>query len=710
MYYRSVRALLAAIVVGLWPIGPLLDSASGSVVAVHAQQPTPSPWLPDGVVNPAPRPSQRDPDGYRPAASTRVQPAEATTAETLEYLNVLRTMNGLPAVAENTAWSAGAVLHSRYVVRTGTLVHDEDDANPHRTPEGDEAGNNGNVDGAVTFFQEDYDERDSIDGWLTAPFHGQNMVDPGWRTTGFGAYRKQPGDPNPSGPGTRAFTASATLDVLRGRDNFFSQPLTSPVMFPAHGSVYPYHEYPGGELPDPLQTADCQGKGYVAPTGAPIYLLLGGAALSGVVFNEAQSMITRDGQPLAYCYITQSHVMSVGLRNGIIFLPNQPLTPGTYTVSVQARLTGAPAYSTYTWSFRVAGPDLTITSSHNGSFQTGTNGVYTLTVRNAADAGPTTRDIRIIDALPTGMTFVNGTGTGWICTNNVQVMGCVRKTPLAPGASSTLTMTVAVGNIPPQTVNNEVSVSVVQSRLTIGESVLNNNASTDPTTIIGPPQPGALQLSTADATVAEDGGSVTLTVQRVNGSDGAVSVNFATQDGTAAAGSDYTSTSGTLTFAAGSTSQAITVPILRDTVAESSETFTVALAGPTGGAVLGAPTTATVTITNAAPTRCLPRPTVRVQSVAGGGQLQVTVQPSPLGTGEANSLAELNFGTLQNATVVLNGQPIASGQVVPLPAGTDSVVLTVQRTTPGQATTVPFTVTDSCGAWPTFVGGGPHAW
>jgi len=44
-----------------------------------------------------------------------------------------------------------------------------------------------------------------------------------------------------------------------------------------------------------------------------------------------------------------------------------------------------------------------------------------------------------------------------------------------------------------------------------------------------------------------------------------------------------------------------------------------------------------------------------------------------------------------------------------LPSQPQTITLTVHRGTPGQAATVELVVTDGCGEWPTFVGGGPNA-
>ncbi|HEV8251466.1 MAG TPA: Calx-beta domain-containing protein, partial [Gaiellaceae bacterium] len=90
--------------------------------------------------------------------------------------------------------------------------------------------------------------------------------------------------------------------------------------------------------------------------------------------------------------------------------------------------------------------------------------------------------------------------------------------------------------------------------------------------------------------------TVTLTVTLSSATSSAVTVNYATANGTATAGSDYTAKSGTLTFAAGTTTQTISITVGGDKTKEPNETFLVNLSNPTN-ATLGA-AQATVTIVN----------------------------------------------------------------------------------------------------------------
>ena len=101
------------------------------------------------------------------------------------------------------------------------------------------------------------------------------------------------------------------------------------------------------------------------------------------------------------------------------------------------------------------------------------------------------------------------------------------------------------------------------------------------------------EVSIADAGAAEGAGVVRFAVRLNIPSSREVTVNYATADGTAEAGADYTAASGTVTFAAGETERVVEVSIADDQVDEDpadgavAETFTVTLSGPSASAELG---------------------------------------------------------------------------------------------------------------------------
>ncbi len=108
--------------------------------------------------------------------------------------------------------------------------------------------------------------------------------------------------------------------------------------------------------------------------------------------------------------------------------------------------------------------------------------------------------------------------------------------------------------------------------------------------------PGTLVLSEGSYTVLENDGSLSITVNRVSGSSGTVTVDYATQEDTALAGVDYVSALGTLTFNDGVTSQNFSISIIDNAVSNADKTFQLELSNPTGGALLSSPSDAGVTI------------------------------------------------------------------------------------------------------------------
>lgn len=163
--------------------------------------------------------------------------------------------------------------------------------------------------------------------------------------------------------------------------------------------------------------------------------------------------------------------------------------------------------------------------------------------------------------------------------------------------------------------------------------------------------PGTLRFAAANTTVSESAGLTTVTVSRVNGTDGPASVNYSISGGTAAAGSDYNpaGTTGTLNFASGQSTASFTFTIFDDATAENSETILFQLAGATGAA-LGSPATTTLTITDNDTSLSI---SGRVADNTGAGIPGVTVSLAGGQTATFTTDSTGNY-TFSNLTVRLN--------------------------------------------------------
>ncbi len=168
-------------------------------------------------------------------------------------------------------------------------------------------------------------------------------------------------------------------------------------------------------------------------------------------------------------------------------------------------------------------------------------------------------------------------------------------------------------------------------------------------TILDNDSPGTLQFSAATYRIGEGGGSVAITVTRIGGAAGEVRVNFTTRNGTASAGADYDTTSGQLTFADGETSKTFFVPIVQDALSERDETVLLSLSNPTGGAALGVPRSATLTIADddRPGTLQFSQSTFRVDEDAGSVTITVTR------SGSTGAPASVRF-TTNNGTARAN--------------------------------------------------------
>jgi hypothetical protein len=182
-------------------------------------------------------------------------------------------------------------------------------------------------------------------------------------------------------------------------------------------------------------------------------------------------------------------------------------------------------------------------------------------------------------------------------------------------------------------------------------------------------------LSVNDVTVTEgNSGSVNavFTVTLSAASAQTVTVAYATANGTATAGSDYSVRSGTLSFSPGTTTQAISVPVTGDTVVEPDETFFVILSNPAGATIANPQGQGTILNND------LPRITINDVSIiegSPGAATNVTFTVSL--SAEYSGVVSVNYATANGTATSASGDYVATSGTVTFQTGTTSQTVTV---------------------------------
>ncbi|MCM3906181.1 MAG: DUF4214 domain-containing protein, partial [Pyrinomonadaceae bacterium] len=153
---------------------------------------------------------------------------------------------------------------------------------------------------------------------------------------------------------------------------------------------------------------------------------------------------------------------------------------------------------------------------------------------------------------------------------------------------------------------------------------------------------GTLQFSATTFFAAEDGVNANITVTRSGGSAGEARVNYASSNGTATAGQDYTAVSGTVIFADGVTTQSFNVPVTNDAVDEPNETINLALTTPVGSGSLGVPNNTVLNINDNDPT-----PSIAINDILITESDSGTVIPAFTVSlsGQSSQTVTVNFAT-----------------------------------------------------------------
>lgn len=257
----------------------------------------------------------------------------------LAYVNYYRALAGLAPVYENTSWSDGGWLHSRYMVKNDYVSHYEDPQKPWYTREGDQAARTSNLMASSDSSNSDHY---AIDLWMQAPFHAVGILDPQLSSVGFGSFREIDG----------GLQMGASLDIIRGLQASQAE-MNFPIAWPGDGTTIPLSAY-YTEYPDPLSSC----PGYQAPSGLPVILQLGDGNITPSVTAYS---IKVNGKSLEACIFDETNYQNpdptarrlgrniLDARDAIVLVPRSPLSPGeTYSISITAN------GQTYHWSFKVA--------------------------------------------------------------------------------------------------------------------------------------------------------------------------------------------------------------------------------------------------------------------------------------------------------------------------------------------------------------------
>ncbi|MFA5970638.1 MAG: Calx-beta domain-containing protein [Sphingomonas sp.] len=227
-------------------------------------------------------------------------------------------------------------------------------------------------------------------------------------------------------------------------------------------------------------------------------------------------------------------------------------------------------------------------------------------------------------------------------------------------APSDTTKTITISTIddavnePTETFTVSLSATSGGATISAGTGTINDNDA-------------APSFAINNAAAVSEGAALTFTVTKSGTTSQGYAVNFATANGSAVAGSDYNTGSGTLSFAPGDTSKTITVSTIDDGINEPTESFTVSLSAPSGGATIGTASGAGTINDNDPP------PSFSIGNagpVTEGGAATFTVTKS----GTTVQTYAVNFATADGGAVAGSDYNAVSGMLTFAPGDTAKTI------------------------------------
>lgn len=400
----------------------------------------------------------------------------------------------------------------------------------------------------------------------------------------------------------------------------------------------------------------------VSEDGAPnlVYTVtLSQAPLVATAVNFTVSGTATSGTD--YAAVTSPVTIAAGATTGTVVV--NPTADATIEANETAILTLA-AGAGYT----VGAPASATGTIINDDLPTLTINDVTLAEGNAGTANATFTVSLSAPAGPGGVTFDIATANGTAIAGTDYVANTLTGQTIPAGAS-TYSFTVLING----DTLNEATETLFANVTNVTNAIVGDGQGVG--TIVNDDALPSLSIDNVTANEGNAGTTAfTFTVTLSAASGQTTTVNYATANGTAVGGSDFTAASGTLTFAPGTTTRTAVVLVNGDTTVESNETFTVNLSGATNATIATA--TGTGTITND------DTPTLSIDDVsaaegnAGSTAFTFTAslsQPAPAGG------VSFTAATANNSATAGTDYTAASSALT-IPAGSSTATFTVQVT------------------------------
>ena len=198
-------------------------------------------------------------------------------------------------------------------------------------------------------------------------------------------------------------------------------------------------------------------SGVTASCGSPTM-----GAVCGAV-NVAGNNVTSTISTLPAGGTVTFTIQGIAPQSGTLANSATAIVPMGVTDPDDPGRTGAGNNTSNTVMTTVIAPDLQLTeTASSGMFSVGGAGSFTLTPNNTLGSAPTSGTVTVTDTLPAGLTYipVGSGGTGWACSNAMQVVTCTSTNViLAGGTGNAITINVSVASNAVPGVTNTALVS-----------------------------------------------------------------------------------------------------------------------------------------------------------------------------------------------------------------------------------------------------------